>query len=72
MEDLIRSVMGETVEKVEEEHDLSSESIKIVTCGVGGAGNAGQAREVAQAGEKPKVETKKPDKLSPSRLYTTF
>src|SRR3989338_5368756 len=39
MEDLIRSVMGETVEKVEEEHDLSSESIKIVTCGVGGAGN---------------------------------
>ncbi|MFH2106257.1 MAG: cell division protein FtsZ [Candidatus Micrarchaeota archaeon] len=39
MEDLIRSVVGENVGPAEPESDLSSESIKIVTCGIGGAGN---------------------------------
>ena len=40
MEDLVKSVMGENVAPSTENDDsLSSESIKIVTIGVGGAGN---------------------------------
>ena len=40
MEDLVKSVMGESTSQVKEESDtLSSETIKIVTVGVGGAGN---------------------------------
>jgi len=40
MEDLVKSVMGEdSVEESEGVESLSSESIKIVTVGVGGAGN---------------------------------
>ena len=40
MEDLVKSVMGEgPVEETETNESLSSETIKIVTVGVGGAGN---------------------------------
>jgi len=39
MDDLIKSVVGESAPKQAEPEDLSSESIKIVTVGVGGAGN---------------------------------
>ena len=41
MEDLVRSVMGENTpqEKQSSSDALSSESIKIVTIGIGGAGN---------------------------------
>ena len=41
MEDLVKSVMGETTPSKEESSgsDMSSETIKIVTVGVGGAGN---------------------------------
>ncbi|NYZ60333.1 cell division protein FtsZ [Candidatus Micrarchaeota archaeon] len=39
MDDLIKSVVGESAPKVAEVDDMSSESIKIVTVGVGGAGN---------------------------------
>jgi cell division protein FtsZ len=41
MEDLVRSVMGENTPATEKEEkeNMSSESIKIVTVGVGGAGN---------------------------------
>ncbi len=41
MEDLVKSVMGENVAEKEksENRDMSSETIKIVTVGIGGAGN---------------------------------
>jgi len=39
MDDLIKSVVGESAPKQAETEDMSSESIKIVTVGVGGAGN---------------------------------
>ncbi len=39
MDDLIKSVVNESAPKQAETEDMSSESIKIVTVGVGGAGN---------------------------------
>jgi len=39
MEDLVKSVMGESAPEESSSEALSSESIKIVTVGVGGAGN---------------------------------